>query len=112
MQAQSVWLHSKITIPKVADTIVHRGRLDFLLNKSRARVKLIQAAAGYGKTTLLSQWANQLEEPVAWLSIDMMDNDPIRFWQYIMKAISEATGEPIANKLTYLFDLQYMHLWN
>lgn len=108
MQAQSVWLHSKITIPKVADTIVHRGRLDFLLNKSRARVKLIQAAAGYGKTTLLSQWANQLEEPVAWLSIDMMDNDPSRFWQYIMKAISEATGEPIANKLTYLFDLQYM----
>ncbi|GAB2540665.1 hypothetical protein GCM10026983_08960 [Gracilibacillus alcaliphilus] len=37
-----------------------------------------------------------------------MDNDPSRFWQYILKAIEKATGQPIDKKLEHLFDLQYM----
>lgn len=104
----TVWLHSKVAIPKVTESIVYRERLDVLLQKeSQSKVKIIQAVAGYGKTTLLSQWASQLEEPVAWLSIDAMDNDLVRFWRYMMKAISEAVGESIENKLAYLFDSQY-----
>ena len=50
------------------------------------------APAGYGKTTLVSDWARQLDRPVRWLSLDDKDNDLIRFWNYFMKAIEQAIG--------------------
>ncbi|GAB2540673.1 hypothetical protein [Gracilibacillus alcaliphilus] len=63
---QAVWLHSKTTIPKVADTIITRERLyPFIRHNPQARITIIQAAAGYGKATILSQWVQQLAEPVA-----------------------------------------------
>lgn len=47
---------------------------------------LVSAPAGYGKSTLLSIWLEQLEFPSAWLSLDEKDNDPSRFLAYIIAA--------------------------
>jgi len=48
---------------------------------------LISAPAGYGKTTLLSAWAAGCGHPVAWLTLDEGDNDPVRFWRYVDAAL-------------------------
>ena len=47
---------------------------------------LLSGPAGFGKTTLLSEFAVQYQKPVAWLSLDEGDNDPIRFWTYLITA--------------------------
>jgi LuxR family maltose regulon positive regulatory protein len=47
---------------------------------------LLSGPAGYGKTTLLGQFVAQLRRPVAWVSLDEGDNDPVRFWTYLIAA--------------------------
>jgi LuxR family maltose regulon positive regulatory protein len=51
------------------------------------RMTLVSAAAGFGKTTLLSDWLRQTDRPVAWLSLDEGDNDPTRFLAYLIAAL-------------------------
>ncbi len=48
------------------------------------------APAGFGKTTLLADWADRLRRPVAWLSLDPEDSDPVRFWRYVAAALERA----------------------
>jgi LuxR family transcriptional regulator, maltose regulon positive regulatory protein len=48
---------------------------------------LISAPAGFGKTTLVSEWVATCGRPVAWLSLDEGDNDPARFITYLVKAL-------------------------
>jgi LuxR family maltose regulon positive regulatory protein len=48
---------------------------------------LIAAPAGYGKSVLLSEWARAKAQPVAWLSLDGRDNDPVRFWRHVLAAL-------------------------
>jgi LuxR family maltose regulon positive regulatory protein len=48
---------------------------------------LVCAPAGFGKTSLLSDWARRGQQPVAWLSLDVGDNDPVRFWRYVAAAL-------------------------
>jgi LuxR family maltose regulon positive regulatory protein len=48
---------------------------------------LISAPAGFGKTTLLADWARQSERSVAWLTLDAQDNEPVRFWVYLVTAL-------------------------
>jgi LuxR family transcriptional regulator, maltose regulon positive regulatory protein len=48
---------------------------------------VISAPAGFGKTTLISAWLQQSQRQVAWLSLDQSDNDPIRFWRYVIAAL-------------------------
>jgi LuxR family maltose regulon positive regulatory protein len=52
---------------------------------------LLYAPAGFGKTTLLQQWLGEQKQkadfpPVAWISLDEGDNDPLRFWSYVVEA--------------------------
>jgi len=49
---------------------------------------LVSAPAGYGKTTLVSQWLHSHEKDFCWLSLDESDNEPFRFWQYIVGSIA------------------------
>ena len=50
---------------------------------------LISAPAGYGKTTLLCEWLSGCGQPTAWVSIDKGDNDPSRFWSYVISALQD-----------------------
>lgn len=53
------------------------------------RLTLIDAPAGWGKSTLLIQWRQAMEKSrrFAWLSLDRSDNDPVRFWTYVVEAL-------------------------
>ncbi len=67
-----------------------RLRLIARLNEGLTRpLTLISAPAGFGKTTLLSEWIPRSERCVAWLSLDEGDNDPIRFWIYFIAALQK-----------------------
>ena len=87
-------LATKHYIPPVRPEVVPRPRLIDRLNAGMARkLTLVSAPAGYGKTTLLSEWIHQGNGgatptlPVAWLSLDDADNDPIRFLSYLIGAV-------------------------
>src|SRR5580658_9987653 len=56
----------------------------------RGRLILVCAPAGSGKTALLAGWAPSGNRPVAWLSLDAADNDPVRFWRHTVAALDRA----------------------
>jgi len=62
------------------------GRLD---EGVAAGVVVVSAPAGFGKTVLLAGWARSGGQPVAWLSLDAGDNDPVRFWRHAIGALDE-----------------------
>ncbi|NIS83353.1 MAG: LuxR family transcriptional regulator, partial [Anaerolineales bacterium] len=57
------------------------------------KLTLISAPAGFGKTTLLSEWVAGCGRPVAWLSLDEGDNDPARFLAYLIAALQTVHKE-------------------
>ena len=70
-----------------------RGSLVRILSADRGHeLTLLDAPAGWGKTTLLGQWITKERErrEVAWLSLDPADNDPARFWAYVVAALQKA----------------------
>ncbi len=83
-------LSTKLHAPPVREKRVERRRLLLKLNAVvNQKLTLICAPAGYGKTTLLSQWINQRSEPVGWLSLDGSDNDLTQFLRYFLAAIQQ-----------------------
>lgn len=68
----------------------------------RYRLTAIVAPAGFGKTTVLSQWTRRLPQPVAWVALDQMDNDLVRFWRYIMHALASSMSPGIEERLVSL----------
>jgi LuxR family transcriptional regulator, maltose regulon positive regulatory protein len=81
-------LVTKLYIPPTRLELVHRPRLVERLNEGLHRkLTLISAPVGYGKTTILSEWIPQSERCVAWVSLDVGDNDPVRFWAYFIAAL-------------------------
>ena len=61
------------------------------------KLTLLDAPAGWGKTTVLAQWIAQAQEPhrFAWLSLDPVDNDLVCFWDYVIAALRQAETENI-----------------
>ena len=101
-------LKTKFYIPTPRSEFVSRPRLIERLNAgARRKFTLISASAGFGKTTLLSEWvqdgsgetalrpASCILPPshVAWLSLDEHDNDPTRFWAYFIAALQTARAD-------------------
>lgn len=81
-------LVTKFTIPPVRARLLPREALIERLNQSCALpLVLLSAGAGFGKTTLLAAWASQHTHPVAWLTLDLLDNDPQRFWSAVVTAL-------------------------
>ncbi|MFY9570090.1 MAG: LuxR family transcriptional regulator, partial [Blastocatellia bacterium] len=81
-------LATKLFIPPPRSRVVSRPRLIERLNEGLHRkLTLISAPAGFGKTTLVSEWAAGCQRPVAWLSLDEGDNDPTRFLTYLVAAL-------------------------
>ncbi len=104
---QMVWLSSKTTVPRAMAEAVERERLYKLLRNNQAKkITVVQAPAGYGKTTLLSQWFSYSTEPVAWISLNTSDNDPIRFWKYVIHTTSNITQSNMYNTLSSLLQSQ------
>lgn len=83
-------LGTKFSLPPIRSELVQRARLLLRLDEGRSsRLMLISAPAGSGKTTLLGFWlAQQPASCRAWLTLDASDNDPIRFWRYILAAFA------------------------
>jgi LuxR family maltose regulon positive regulatory protein len=81
-------LATKLYIPIPRAKIVLRPRLIERLNEGLQRkLTLISASAGFGKTTLVSEWIASCERPVVWLSLDEGDNDPTHFLIYFVAAL-------------------------
>jgi ATP/maltotriose-dependent transcriptional regulator MalT len=81
-------LRTKLYIPPPQPGLVHRPRLTQLINEGLNRkLTLISAPAGFGKTTLLSEWILTSQRRVSWFSLEEADNDPTRFWAYFMAAL-------------------------
>ncbi len=91
---------TKLYIPKPRRGLVERPRLLERLGRgAEARLTLVSAPAGFGKTTLLANWLAETPETpersaadrrVAWLSLDPADNDPASFWAYVLAAFQAA----------------------
>jgi LuxR family maltose regulon positive regulatory protein len=91
-------LVTKLFIPPIRPELVSRPHLIEQLNDGlNRRLTLISAPAGFGKTTLVTEWVdslqldtpqeNQIENKIAWLSLDERDNDPTRFLVYLIAAL-------------------------
>src|SRR6266581_1984504 len=81
-------LATKLYLPRLRPNVVSRPRLLERLNEGLHRkLTLIAAPAGFGKTTLVSEWVEGIERPTAWLSLDKGDNDPTRFLTYLVAAL-------------------------
>ncbi len=86
---------TKLQIPRVRSDLVLRTRLVALLTAAGdAKLALVEAPVGSGKTTLLAEWhaAPEEQRPFAWLSLDRVDNDPVRFLEGVIAALG--TIEP------------------
>jgi LuxR family transcriptional regulator, maltose regulon positive regulatory protein len=97
-------LATKLNAPEPRPDHLGRSGLIERLNQGIAQgVILVCTPAGFGKTTLLAGWATSARRPVAWLSLDPEDNDPVRFWRYVITALDrvcEGLGERLLPLLT------------
>jgi LuxR family transcriptional regulator, maltose regulon positive regulatory protein len=85
---------AKLFRPPVRPGIVRRNNLvERLQNAETASVVAITAPAGYGKTTLLAEWAERDRRPFAWVSVDEADGDPVVFLGHVAVALDRI--EPI-----------------
>ncbi len=82
-------LSTKLYVPPARENAVARPHLTEKLMTGLRQpgcFVLLSSPAGFGKTTLLSEFISQLQQPVAWVSLDEGDNDPVRFWSYLIAA--------------------------
>lgn len=96
-------LKTKLYIPQIKPVRVSRHRLLSRLEEIGShKVFLISAPAGFGKTSLLAEWAVLTENLVGWLSLDAGDNDPSCFLTYLCAALESASEGVSANALALL----------
>src|SRR4051812_22076590 len=96
-------LATKLYTPPPRPNIVLRPRLIDRLNEGlHSKVTLVSAPAGFGKTTLVSEWVADCDRPVAWLSLDEGDNELIRFLTYLVAALQTFSPTIGADMLTAL----------
>ena len=89
---QTPILSTKLYIPPSHQSAVSRPHLLDRLHqgvKQGHRLTLVCAPAGFGKTTLVSEWLRQSDTPAIWISLDEGDNDPLRFITYVMAAFQQ-----------------------
>ena len=102
LQSPELMLEPKLRLPRLHNSLVARPRLLNRLDEGLERkLTLVSAPAGFGKTTLVRQWladryeiyptTGNIVPKIAWVSLDPGDNDPVRFWRYIITAC-QASG--------------------
>lgn len=93
-------VHTKWVIPPLRSGVVKRSRLVEQINRALQQGDVIVSAPpGYGKTTLLVEWALQSALPVAWLSLDAQDNDLQLFFNYLTRALQNVVPD-LMEKIT------------
>jgi LuxR family maltose regulon positive regulatory protein len=97
---------TKLYVPKLRRGLVARPRLlERMGNGAEARLTLVSAPAGFGKTTVLAAWLHEASAAgrcVAWLSLDAADNEPASFWTYVVTALQGAVPGVGASALELL----------
>jgi len=79
---------AKLAAPRQRAGIVARPRIMQALEAGGgAALTLVAAPAGYGKTTAVRAWCAGSETALAWVTLDLGDNDPVRFWTYVATAV-------------------------
>ncbi len=98
-------LRTKLFIPTSRPNIVYRPLLLQKITEGLAqggKLTLVSAPAGYGKTTLIAEWLKAFDHECAWLSVDAGDNNPQRFFTYMVAAlqtIDKGFGQVLGNLL-------------
>lgn len=83
-------LTTKLYMPPPPVMAIERPALLARLDQGAAsKLILVTAPAGFGKSTLISQWVHHLKRPLAWLTFDEHDNDPARFLIYVIAALQQ-----------------------
>jgi class 3 adenylate cyclase len=98
-------LDTKLFIPRPRPQLVARPRLLARLAGVAGKLTLLSAPPGFGKTTLLSAWratAAGGAVPLAWVSLDAADSDPLRFWSYVIAALDRLQPDSGATALALL----------
>ena len=81
-------LNTKLMPPRLHSAVVQRGDLLVRLDAGLTRkLTVVAAPTGFGKTTLVSQWIASRDVSSAWVTLDANDNDPSRFWAYVVSAL-------------------------
>ena len=91
---QPILVGTKLHPPSVRELTIPRERLlERLRSGSDRRLTLVACPAGFGKTTLLAAWreAEAARKPVAWLTLDEGDNDPVVLWSHAIEAFRRAS---------------------
>lgn len=104
-------LQTKLQRPRVLRNIVPRPHLWAMLDRGLDRpLTLVCAGAGFGKSTLVSSWLEQMGArtapvvplPAAWLSLDENDNDPLMFFRYVVAALRTVHKDACEGTLSLL----------
>jgi LuxR family maltose regulon positive regulatory protein len=109
MVASAPILATKLYIPPPPPQVVVRARLIERLDEGLSqgsKLLLISAPAGFGKTTLVSEWIASSEHPAAWLSLDENDREPARFLTYLIRALQTIHSQIGAGTLDVLQSAQ------
>jgi LuxR family maltose regulon positive regulatory protein len=104
----STLLATKLHRPQPTSKLVARPRLTQRLDeglRSGHRLLLVVAPAGYGKTTLVTDWLDKTDIPSAWLSLDDADNDPLCFFTYVVAALQKTLGPKLTQPLPEAFPM-------
>jgi len=102
-QTEHVILKTKIAVPALKEAMVMRERLVESVDSGLpGRLTIVSAPAGFGKTTLLAQWARTRQRRCAWLSLDEGDNDAARFWRYVVHALAPVVPDTARNRILNL----------
>ena len=86
-------IEPKLMLPRVHPGMLRRARLlEMLDDDGGASLTVLNAAVGYGKTTLVRSWCIERPEAVIWVTLDSADDDPVRLWTHLATAV-ERLGE-------------------
>src|SRR5688572_15083128 len=105
-------LETKLYVPRPREGRVTRARLSERLDRGvGSKLVLVSAPAGFGKTTLLTEWlAGRSQggerDSAIWLSLDSGDNDPAHFWTYVVAGLRSLVPSMGASALELLRDPQ------
>jgi ATP/maltotriose-dependent transcriptional regulator MalT len=94
---------AKLAPPRLRRDMVDRPRLTQTLETAAdSALILVAAPAGYGKTTAVRAWCAKRGSEIAWVTLDVVDNDPTRLWRYVATAVDrirDGLGKPALRRL-------------